>query len=110
MLASSLRSLGLGCGGRVALFLGHLVHQGDVVEPAAQLLHPAQVALQVGEPRGQRLRRLDVVPQVGRGGLLFEVGDLAAHVVDPQHGLDRLQGRVQFVQYDGEVSSHGYPG
>ena len=75
-------ALGLGDGGLVALVLGHLVHQRDVVEPAAQLLDPAQVALQVGQLGGDRLRRLDVVPEVGRGGLLLEVGDLAAHVVD----------------------------
>ena len=49
----------------------------DVVEPAAQLLDPAQVALQVGQLRGDRLGGLDVVPEVGRGGLLLEVGDLA---------------------------------
>ena len=82
----------------------------DVVEPAAQLLDPAQVALQVGQLRGDRLGGLDVVPEVGRGGLLLEVGDLAAHVVDPQDGLDRLQSRVEFVQDDGEVSGHVYPG
>ena len=86
--------------------LGHLVQERDVVEPAAQLLDPAEVALQVGQPRGDRLRGLDVVPEVGRGGLLLEVGDLAAHVVDPQDGLDRLQSRVEFVQDDGEVSGH----
>ena len=82
----------------------------DVVEPAAQLLDPAQVALQVGQPRGERLGGLDVVPEVGRGGLLLELGDLLAQVVDLEDGLDRLQGRVQFVQDDGEVSGHVYPG
>src|SRR3712207_7833986 len=44
----------------------------------AQLLDPAQVALQVGELRGQRLGALDVVPQVRRGGLLLELGDVLA--------------------------------
>jgi hypothetical protein len=99
-------ALGLGGGGLVALLLGHLVHQGDVVEAAAQLLDPAQVALEVGEPGGDRLSGLDVVPEVRGRGLLFEVGDLVAHVVDPEHGLDGLQSRVQFVEYDGEVSGH----
>jgi hypothetical protein len=86
------------------------VHQRDVVQAAAQLLDPAQVALQVGQLRGDRLGGLDVVPEVGRGGLLLELGDLVAHVVDAEDSLDRLQGRVQFVQDDGEVGSHGYPG
>src|SRR4051794_2606962 len=99
-------TLGLRGRGLVALFLGHLVHEPDIVQPAAQLLDAAQGALQVGQPGGERLGGLDVVPEVRGGGLLLEVGDLAAHVVDPENGLDRLQGRVQFVQDDGEVSSH----
>ena len=82
------------------------MQQPDVVQPAAQLLDPAQVALQVGEPGGQRLRGLDVVPEVGRGGLLLELGHLAAQPVDVEDRLDGLQGRVELVQDDGEVSSH----
>ena len=86
------------------------VQESDVVEPAAQLLDAAQVALLVGELRGQCLRLLDVVPQVGGGGLLFEFGDLPAEAVDVEDGLDRPQGRVEFVQGDGEVSGHVDPG
>ena len=70
-------ALGLGQAGRVALLLGQLVQHAGVVEPAAQLLDPAQVALQVGQPGGELLGALDVVPQVGRGGLLLQLGDLA---------------------------------
>ena len=77
---------------------------------AAQLLDPAQVALQVGELGGQCLRGLDVVPQVGGGGLLLELGHLAAQPVDVEDRLDGLQGRVEFVQDDGEVSGHIDPG
>ena len=82
----------------------------DVVEPAAQLLDPAQVALQVGELGGDGLRGLDVVPEVGRGRLLLQLGDLPAQPVDVEHGLDRGQGRVQLVQDGGEVSGHIDPG
>jgi hypothetical protein len=102
--------LGLGRGRLVALLDGHLVQQPDVVQPAAQLLHPAQVALQVGQLGGQRLRGLDVVPEVGRGGLLLELGHLAAQPVDVEDGLDGPQGRVELVQDDGEVSGHIDPG
>jgi hypothetical protein len=102
--------LGLGRGRLVVLLDGHLVQQPDVVEATAQLLHTAQVALQVGELGGQRLRGLDVVPEVGRGGLLLELGHLAAQSVDVEDRLDGLQGRVEFVQDDGEVSGHNCPG
>ena len=103
-------ALGLGGGRGVPLLHGHLVQQPDVVEPAAQLLDAAQVALQVGELGGERLGRLDVVPQVGGRGLLLQLGDLAAEPVDVEHRLDRGQGRAQFVDDGGEVSGHVDPG
>jgi hypothetical protein len=86
------------------------VQQADVVQAAAQLLHPAQVALQVGQLGGERLRGLDVVPEVGRGGLLLELGHLATQPVDVEDSLDGPQGRVELVQDDGEVSGHIDPG
>ena len=94
----------------VALLLGHLVEDPGVVQPAAQLLDPAQVALQVGELGGQLLGLLDVVPEVRGGGLLLQLGDVAPELVDVQHRLDRPQRRVELGKAIGEVSGHVGPG
>ncbi len=61
----------------VALVLGQLEQHREVVEAPAQGLDPGQLALHVREPAGDLLRVLLVVPEVGRGGLLVEVGQVS---------------------------------
>ena len=46
-----------------------------------------------------------VVPQVGRGDLLAEVGDLAAHRVEVQHLLDGLHRRLELLDLGVEVGA-----
>ena len=50
------------------------------------------------QPRGDPLRALLVVPQVGGGGLLVEVGDLGAQLVEVEHGLDGAERRVELLE------------
>ena len=99
--------LGLGLGQRVgvALVLGQLEQHPEVVEPPAQRLDPVELALHVGQPAGDLLGVLLVVPQVGGGGLLVEVGQLAAHRVEVEDRLDAAQGLVEVLELLGHV--HG---
>ena len=89
----------------VALVLGQLEEHREVVQPAAQRLDPVELTLQVREPAGHLLRVLLVVPEVGGGGLLVEVGQVAAHRVQVEDRLDAAQGLVELLELLGHV--HG---
>ena len=87
----------------VALGLGHLEQQAGVVEPGAQLLHPADLAGDVRQPGVDLLGPRLVVPQVGGGGLLLELGLVPAQLVDVEDVLDVAQGGVEGFELFGEV-------
>lgn len=92
---------------RVVLLAAHLHQHAEVVDPAAQFRDPLQVGLQAGQPGRHLLRVRLVVPQVGRGHLFAEVGDLSAHALQIEHFLDRGQGCVELLQVSVEIrSSH----
>ena len=76
-----LAELGLGLGQRVgvALLLRELDHDLEVVDAAVELGEPVELALERREPAGDPGGVGLVVPQVGGGDLLAEVGDLGAH-------------------------------
>ena len=57
--------------------LAELDHDLEVVDAAAELGDPVDLALERGEPAGDARGVGLVVPQVGRRDLLAEVGDLA---------------------------------
>ena len=57
------------------------------------------------EPAGDPLGVGLVVPQVGRGDLLAEVGDLGAHRVEVQHLLDGVHRRLELLDLGLEVGS-----
>ena len=61
----------------VALLLRELEQHAQVVEAALQVGEPVEVALEQREPAGDPGGVGLVVPQVGGGHLLAEVGDLA---------------------------------
>src|SRR6478752_1391257 len=111
-----LLELDLGVGERafVALVAAELDHDLEVLDAAAERHHPVELALQRGEPPGDPGRALDVVPQVGCGHLLAEVGDLDAHRIDVEHLLDGVHGRLELLDLCVEVRSchkeQGYAG
>ena len=99
--------LGLGLGQRrgVALLAAELDHELEVLEPAGQLGEPVDLALEDGEPSGHAGGVVLVVPEVGRGHLLAQVGDLGAHGVEVEHLLDGVHGRLELLDLRVEVWS-----
>ena len=107
--------LGVGLGFRFArpcsfFFGGHLVEHRQVVEALPKLLDAAQLTLGVGQLAGDLLRPGLVVPQVGVGGLVFELLDPAAQSLDVEHPLHRGQGGVQGGEVGLTVRIHGSSG
>ncbi len=90
-------ALGLGQRVGVALLAGELEEHVDVVEPVRQRGEPLELALQRGEATGDALGVRLVVPQVGRGDELTELGDLPAHAVGVEHLLDGVHRRAQLL-------------
>ena len=91
--------LGLGVGERVgvALLLAELDHDLEVVDAAAESGEAVDLALERGEPAGHPGGVVLVVPQVGCGDLLAEVGDLGAHRVEVEHLLDGAHRRLELL-------------
>src|SRR5207247_1447096 len=86
---------GLRAGRLVVLLLGQLEHDLGVDEPPAQLVQPGQLALQVGQPPGDRLRPLLVGPQPGIACLLsvsVAVARSTAGSVRSPHSASRCSG------------------
>src|SRR5262249_35130080 len=99
-------AVGLGPGLGVVLGLGQLVQHAEVVQPAAQVLDPAQVALHRGQPAGHPLGRLRVVPQVRPAGLLLQVGRLPAKLVQVEHRLDGGHRGGQLLERGRKIDGH----
>ena len=95
--------LRLGEGVGVVLRLGQLEEHFEVVDPAAQGLGLAQLALEVGQPAGDLLGVVRVVPQRGDHGLLLEPGDVGPHLVQVEDRLDGLHGGGEGLQLFGCV-------
>ncbi len=97
--------LGLDHAGVVALLLPELDEHREVVEARAQAAEPVDVGLQPREPGGDLLGVVDVVPQVGRGDLLLELGDLAALAGGVEHRLDGGERPLEVGDLHGEVGT-----
>ena len=76
----------------VTLILGQLEKDGKVVNATAQSLYLANLPLHIGELRGDRLRLLLVIPQIGRRGLGLEVRKLQTQGREVENLLDAAQG------------------
>src|SRR6185437_12527864 len=96
----------LGQGVRVVLGQAEFVEHVDVVEAPAQALHPAQLALQIGQAAGDLLRLGLVVPQVRRRGLLVEPFDLGPQRVEVHHRLDRGHRGLEVLELFSKVYRH----
>jgi hypothetical protein len=57
----------------------------------------------VREPAGDLLGALLVVPEVGGGGLLVQVGQVAPHRVEVEHRLDAGERLVELLELVGRV-------
>lgn len=95
--------LGLGEGVRVVHLLGELEEHREVVDAPAQGLGLADLGLEVRKLARDLLRRLRVVPQGRRRGLLFEHGDVGPQLLEVQDGLDRPHGRGEGLQLFGYI-------
>src|SRR5699024_5507577 len=67
---------------------------------------PVVLGLDPGELAGDLLGALDVVPQVRRGRLGLELGDLGLEPVDVADITDRLHGRPDCLDLTVEVHCH----
>ena len=72
----------------VPLLLGQLDQDAHVVEPFTQPGQALQLGVDGGKPGGDTLRVLLVVPQVGSGDGLLELGCLGALGFGVDNGLD----------------------
>ena len=84
--------------------LAELPEHLGVVDPPTKILDPTDLTLHVGQPAGYLLRVLRVVPQVGDGRLLLEIGDLAAQRVEVEDGLDAAERGGELLQLGRHVS------
>ncbi len=99
-------ALGLVHGVLVGLLRGHLDERLEVLDAAVHGEHPVALGVGAGERGGDLLRLVGVVPQVGGGCLLLQLGDPCAEGVevgDAAHGVHR---RAQFLDLLREVNSH----
>ena len=98
--------LGLGEGLGVVLLLAHLDEGLEVVDLRVHAGDAVVLGLGPGEPGGDDLRLLLVVPEVGVGRLLLEVGDgrlELGQVGDLTHGR---HGRAEVLDLLREVGGH----
>lgn len=100
--------LGLGEGIGVALVLGELEENLEIVDPVAQRLGLADLGLHVRKLAGDLLRCLRVIPEGRRRRLLLERGDVRPQRIQVQDGLDRPHGRGEGLQLFGNIDDcHG---
>jgi len=90
---------GLFAGRLVVLTLGQFEHHPGVVEAAPQAVQPAQFPLQVGEPAGDRLGLLLIVPEPGVGGACPQVVSFTPHGLGVEDGLHAGKRRRQFREF-----------
>ena len=98
-------ALGVGDGLGVALLLAELDHDLEVVDAAVELGEPVELALEHREAAGDAGGVGLVVPEVGDGDLLTEVGDLGPHAVEVEHLADCLHGRLELLDLGVEVGA-----
>ena len=67
----------------------------QIVKLGSQVDHPIDVGLQDRQPRGHPLGVVRVVPQVGRGDLLLQLGDLGPLAIRVDDSLDRAQSLIK---------------
>ena len=80
-----------------------LEQHAEVVEPGLEAGEPVQVGLEHREPAGHPGGVRLVVPQVGGGHLLTEVGDLGADRAEVQHLLDGVHRRLELLDLGLEI-------
>ena len=103
-------AVGLGYIVGATFFGGQLIDHRKVVEALPKLLDAAQLTLGVGQLAGDLLRARLVVPQVGVGGLVFELFDPDTQSLDVEHPLHRGQGGVEGGDVGLTVGIHGSSG
>ena len=89
------------------LLTGELDHRLEVLDALPQALDPLEVGLGVGQRGGDHLGGVGVIPQVGCGGLLGELGDPGAQGLRVGHRGDGGVGVSESFDLSGEVSGHG---
>ena len=87
----------------VALLLGQLAQHAESSSRRRRLSTRSSSPCTCGQPAGDLLRVLLVVPEVGRGHLLAEVRDLAAHRVDVEDLLDGVHRRLELLDLGFDV-------
>ena len=94
------RDLGQRLGVHAGVFFGvsEVEQDGCVVEPRAEPLDPAHVALRVRQLARHALRLVGVVPQVGCGRLLLELRHLLTQCRDVEHLLDARQRGIESLE------------
>ena len=98
--------LGLGEGLGVVLLLAHLDEGLEVVDPGVHAGDPVVLGLGAGEPGGDDLGLLLVVPEVRVGRLPLEVGDGRLELGQVGHLTHGRHGRAKVLDLRGEVDSH----
>ncbi len=89
----------------IALFLAELDQNAKIVQLSSQPDHSIDLGLQGRQPRGHPLRIVRVVPQIGSGHLLLQLGDLRTLAIGVDDSLNRAQCLVKVSECDGEVGS-----
>ena len=91
----------------VGILSSHFHHGLEVINALAHLRDAVKLALAVAQRAGDSLRGARVVPQVGGGCLLVQLGDLCAQLVrlhDSEDVLHRgAQGRDLFRKFNGHT-------
>ena len=77
----------------------------DVVDALPEADDAFGLGLQDRQPPGDLLGMCLVVPEIGCGHLLLELGDLCPHRVEVENGLDRRHRRVEGLDCCVEISS-----
>jgi hypothetical protein len=89
----------------VVLVVGKLEQHAGVRKPLPQVFQPTELPLNVGEPPGNFLCPRLVLPQRWVGGLLTQVGDLGAHRLRIDYGLNGVELGRQFRYLIGGIGS-----
>jgi len=107
-----LRELALGFGHRVSVVLlgTHLDEGLEVVDRGVHVLDAVLLGVRARQGGGDLLGRFDVVPQVGGGRLLLEVGDLLLQLLEVEHLAHGRHRRAQVLDFGRKVDSHAFQG
>ena len=89
----------------ILFFLAQLDQHGRDRPAGAQPGHAIDLGLQRGQPGGDPLGVVGVVPQIGGRDLLLQLGDLRSLAIGVDDGLDRAQCLVKVSKCDCEIGS-----